>query len=96
MKRRYGMSPVSLSIRHTIKINEKRCGGGGVFELVMTKECIEENRGNIQYAIDVIRVFSHWLAVSIYLFLNESFNFKWGSLMARQIRQNAALSINGL
>lgn len=24
MKRRYGMSPVSLSIRHTININEER------------------------------------------------------------------------
>lgn len=64
MKRRYGMSPVSLSMRHTIKINEERGhfhSSPNFFEFVVTKRYIEENRGSILDTNDVIRVLSHWL-----------------------------------
>lgn len=45
MKRRYGMSPVSLSMRHTIKINDGGFGGAlNFFEFVMTKKYIEEDK----------------------------------------------------
>lgn len=64
MKRRYGMSPVSLSMRHTIKINEERGhfhSSLNFFEFVMTKKYIGENRESVLYTNDVIRAFSQWL-----------------------------------
>ena len=73
MKRRYRMSPVSFSMRHTIKINEERSEGIFV-ALLIPLSLWQRNilrRTERIYTIDVIRVFSHWLH-RLHLFV-----FKW-------------------